>query len=87
MEEAFRRKQPERADTECQDVEPEWKRQRRSRASVLPKQQMQADGDEEPRQYGLCWDACRGEGEDTRLLEPERERGGGVTVQSHVSLD
>lgn len=76
MEEAFERKQPERADAECQDVEPEWKRQRRSRASVLPKQKMQADGDEEPRQYGLCCDACRGEGEDTRLLEPG-EKGGG----------
>lgn len=71
MEEAFRRKQPSE-QTERRDVEPEWKRQRRSRASVLPKQQMQADGDEEPRQYGVCCDACRGEGEDTRLLEPER---------------
>lgn len=50
----------------------------RDRGEVgLPKQQMQADGDEEPRQYGLCCDACRGEGEDTR------GGWGVVTVQSH----
>lgn len=36
---------------------------------MLSKQKTQPDGDEEPCQYGLCCDACRAEGEDTRLLE------------------
>lgn len=35
---------------------------------VPSKQKTQPDGDEEPRQYGLCCDACRAEGKDTRLL-------------------
>lgn len=61
--------------TERQDVEPEWKRQR-SRASVLSKQKTQPDGDEEPCQYGLCYDACRAEGEGTRLLKDGGEKGG-----------
>lgn len=64
--------------TQCQDVEPEWKRQR-SWASVLSKQKTQPDGDEEPCQYGLCCDACRAEGEDTRLLKDggRKDCGGG----------
>lgn len=78
---AFKCEQLEWADTECQDAEPEWKRQR-SRAGVLSKQKTQPDGDEEPCQYGLCCDACRAEGKGTPLLKD-----GGRNRPGEVELD
>lgn len=63
------------------DIEPEWKRQRRSqakRASTDPKQKTQPDGDEELCQYGLCCDAwrllwCR-DGGDAKLFKERWEK-------------